>query len=144
MYFDNQETFSLAQAVTALGDTASTNIYDTGSAADIGPGTAIFIFVKTQAAFASAGAATLQVVLQDAALEAGPFADVQTISGTVALAGLTANTKQVRARLPIGLRRYLRLSYRVGTAAMTAGSVTAFMGLNVDANRATPSGISAV
>lgn len=143
MYFDNQETFSLAQAVTSTGDTASTNVYDTGSSADIGIGHPIFVFVKTKAAFTSAGAGTLQVVLQDSA-DNSTFADVQTLTPALALAALGANKKQVRARLPIGLRRYIRLAYRVGTAAMTAGTVDAFLALATDSSPAYPTAISAV
>ena len=101
------------------------------------------MFVKTKAAFTSAGAGTLQVVLQDSA-DNSTFADVQTLTGAVALAALGANKKQVRARLPIGLRRYIRLAYRVGTAAMTAGTVDAFLALATDSNNAYTSGISAV
>ena len=55
---------------------------------------------------------------------------------------LTANTALVRARLPIGPRRYIRLAYRVGTAAMTAGTVDAYLSLEVQAQQYGASGFS--
>lgn len=141
MILDTQEQFSDAQAVTVIGDAASTNTYDTGSSADIGIGEELFIYVKTKAAFTSAGAGTLQVVLQDSA-DNSTFADVQSLTPAKALANLTANTDLVRSRLPIGSRRYIRLAYRVGTAAMTAGTVDAFLSLDVQAQQYGASGFS--
>lgn len=141
MFIDTQETFSEAQAVTATGDTASTNAYDTGAVHDAGIGEPIFVFIRTDAAFTSGGAATMQFVLQDSA-DNSAWADVQTLSPVLALAALTVDTVQVRARLPIGLRRYLRIAYRVGTAVMTAGTVDAYLALDVPANRAYASGFT--
>lgn len=141
MILDSQEQFSDAQAVTSTGDTVSTNVYDTGSAADEGIGESLYIYAKTKAAFTSGGAGTLQFVLQDSA-DNSTFADVQTLTPAKALATLTANTDQVRARLPIGLRRYIRLAYRVGTAAMTAGTIDAYIVKDVQAQQYGASGFS--
>lgn len=141
MLIDTQQEFSVAQAVTATGDTASTNVYDTGAARDVGIGEEIYAFVRTDAAFTSAGAGTLQVKLQDSA-DNSTFADVQTLTAVLALAALTADTVIARVRLPIGLRRYLRLAYTVGTAAMTAGTVDAFLATNVQAYQFGSSGFS--
>jgi hypothetical protein len=141
MILDSQEQLSDAQAVTSTGDAASTNVYDTGAAADVGIGNDIYVYVKTKAAFTSGGSGTLQVVLQDSA-DNSTFADVQALTPVKALATLTANTDLVRARLPIGLRRYIRLAYRVGTAAMTAGTVDAYLSLEVQAQQYGSSGFS--
>lgn len=141
MILDTQEQFSDAQAVTSTGDTASTNVYDTGAAADVGVGEPLFIYAKTKAAFTSGGAGTLQFVLQHST-DNSTWTDVQTLTPALALATLTANTVQVRARLPIGLNRYLRLAYRVATAAMTAGTVDAYIAKDVPANTSYASGFS--
>lgn len=141
MILDTQEQFSDAQAVTSTGDTASTNVYDTGAAADVGIGYDTFVYVKTKAAFTSGGSGTLQIVLQDSA-DNSSFADVQALTPAKALSTLTANTDLVRARLPIGLRRYVRLAYRVGTAAMTAGTVDAYLALDVQAQQYGASGFA--
>lgn len=141
MLIDTQQEFSVAQAVTATGDTASTNVYDTGAARDVGIGEEIYVFTKVKAAFTSGGAGTLQVKLQDSA-DNSTFADVQTLTGVLALSALTVDTVIARVRLPIGLRRYLRLAYTVGTAAMTAGTVDAFLATNVQAYQFGSSGFS--
>ena len=141
MILDTQEQFSDAQAVTSVGDAASTNVYDTGAAADVGIGEEIYVYAKSKAAFTSSGAGTLQVILQDSA-DNSTFADVQALTPAKALATLTANTDLVRARLPIGLRRYIRLAYRVGTAAMTGGTVDAYLSLEVQAQQYGASGFT--
>lgn len=141
MILDTQETFSEAQAVTSTGDAASTNVYDTGAAADVGIGEEMFVYVKTKAAFTSGGAGTLQVVLQHS-VDNSTWTDAQVLTPALALASLTANTVQVRARLPIGLNRYIRLAYRVATAAMTAGTVDAYLAKDVQASNAYASGFT--
>ena len=139
MILDNQNMLSLAQAVTSTGDTASTDVYDTGAAADVGIGYDTYLHIRTGVAFTSGGAGTLQFVLQDSANNSA-WADVQSLTPVRALAALTANTEQVRTRLPIGLRRYIRVVYRVATAAMTAGTVDAHLALDVQAQQYGASG----
>jgi len=141
MILDSQEQLSDAQAVTSTGDAASTNVYDTGAAADVGAGEELFIYARTKAAFTTSASGTLQFVLQDSA-DNSTFADVQVLSGIKAVAALTANTDQVRARLPIGLRRYIRLAYRVATGAMTAGTVDAYIVTDVQAQQYGASGFT--
>ncbi|WP_375199067.1 Bbp16 family capsid cement protein [Cupriavidus metallidurans] len=144
MILDIQEQFSSAQSiVSAAGDVVSTNIYDTGAAADVGIGEEIYLVTRLGAAVTSGGAATVQVVLQtadDAAFSANLTEFPQ--SSALALAALTANTEISKQRLPIGLRRYLRVVYRVGTAATTAGTVDAFLVKDVQANRPYASGFT--
>ena len=141
MILDSQMQLSAAQAFTATGDTASTNVYDTGAAADVGTGIEQFIYARTVAAFTTGAGGTLQFVLQDSA-DNSSWADVQVLTPVRAVAVLTANTDQVKARLPIGLRRYLRLAYRVATGVMTAGSVDSYIGSEVQSNTAYPSGFT--
>jgi hypothetical protein len=141
MILDSQMQLSAAQAVTAVGDTASTNVYDTGAAADVGTGEEQYIYARTVAAFTTGAGGTLQFVLQDSA-DNSSFADVQVLTPVRAVAALTANTDQVKARLPLGLRRYLRLAYRVATGVMTAGTVDSYIGGEVQSNTAYPSGFT--
>lgn len=142
MILDTQEEFSVAQAVTAVGDTASTNIYDTQSSGpDEGIGEPLWLVAQTNTAATSAGAATVSVVLQHSD-DASAWSDV-LVGPAVALAGLTANTPILRTRLPIGLsKRYFRVAYRVGVAVLTAGTFSAFLTTGVQANNAYKSGFT--
>lgn len=144
MILDSQEQFSSGQSiVAAAGDVVSTNIYDTGAAADVGIGEELYIVARIGTAVTSGGAATVQVVLQTAD-DAGFTTNLTEfpLSSALALAALTANTEIVKSRLPIGLRRYLRIVYRIGTAATTAGTVDAFIVKDVQANKPYASGFT--
>lgn len=141
MILDTQETFSEGQAIAAAaGDVVSTNVLDTGPASS-GPGENVNLFVKTVAAVTSGGAATVQVVLQDSADNA-TFADVQTYSAPLALAALGANKVIAAGRLPINLRRYIRVVYRIGTATTTAGSASAYLVKDLDIQQYLPTSFS--
>jgi len=142
MICDTQEQFSVAQSlIVGTGDTVSTNVYDTGAAADVGAGEPLYIHAKIGTAVASGGAGTMQIVLQDSA-DNSSFADVMALTPAMALAAMTANKEVARSRLPVGLRRYLRLVYRVGTAALTAGTVTSQMVKDVQAQQYGASGFT--
>lgn len=140
---DQSTKLASAQAVTAIGDTASTNIYDNGSAnvSDISlTRESLWFNATVDTTAASAGAATLQAVLQDSA-DGATFADV--VAGpVVALAGLTAGTPLLQVQPPTGMRRYFRIAWRVGTAALTAGKFTAYVSNTLQRNIARPSGFT--
>ncbi len=141
MILDNQASYATAQAVTALGDTASSNSYDHGPGnSGIGAGD-LWLLAKTVAAVTSAGAATVQAVLQDSA-DNSTFADVMTMSQALALAALGANKAIAAVRLPGTLRRYTRVVWRVGTAVLTGGTFSAFVVLDRDAQQYLASGFS--
>lgn len=131
MIIDSQLAFADAQAVTSLGDTASTNIIDTGNAADEGIGENMFLVAQVDTTATSGGSATLTPVLSDSA-DGSTFADV-VVGQATAVASLTAGRQLMRLRLPIGLRRYIRVTWRVGTAALTAGKFDAFLVKDVQA-----------
>lgn len=139
---DVNTKFSSAQAVIATGDTASTNIYDNGSAnsSEVGLTGELWVNVAVSTTVTSAGAATVAAVLQDSA-DGTTFADV-LVGGTFALASLVAGTTILQVQPPVGLRRYLRVTYRVGTAALTAGKFEAFISLDVQKNVSRPSGFT--
>ncbi len=143
MYIDSQEEFSVGQSlISATGDVVSTNIYDTGSVGDVGIGEPLFVFARIGTAVVGAGS-TITVVLQTDDNTAFSSPREFPLTGAQAPAALTANTYAVKARLPIGLERYLRLVYRIAGAAVTAGTVDAAIILDVQANNAYPSGIPA-
>lgn len=141
---DQEVLFSDAQAVTATGDDASTNIYDTGGAngqgdaGQTGENLWVNVFVNTTAT--SGGAATVQAVFQDSA-DGTTFADV--VAGAVfAIANVTAGTALLLVQPPVGTRRYWRVVYRIGTAVLTAGKFDAYISNTIQRNIARLSGFS--
>lgn len=137
---DSQMVLSDAQAVTSTGDTASTNVYDCGAAYDAGVGEELFINVAVDTAVTSAGAATVQAVLQTSD-DNSTFTDAMA-GAAIAKADLTAGVSMLKGRIPHGLGRYLRVAYRVGTAALTAGNFDAYFTKDADANTAYASGFT--
>lgn len=139
MYFDTQETFADAQSVaSAAGDVVSTNVYDTGAAADVGIGEHIYLFAKMNAALVGAGA-SIQVVLQTSSAVGSGYTDIQA-GPVVPVASAIANAVLFKQRLPIGLLRYLRVVFRISGATTTAGTATAVLAKDVQGNQATTSG----
>lgn len=140
---DQSTKLAAAQTVTATGDTASTNTYDSGSAnsSDISmTGENLWINAAVDTAATSGGSATVQAVLQDSA-DGTAFADV--LAGPVVpVANLTVGTVLLQTQPPAGLRRYFRVTWRVGTAALTAGKFTAYVSNTIQRNIARPSGFT--
>lgn len=151
MIMDKQEEFSVAQTlIVGTGDTVSTNVYDSQGVTtfpaqniDAGVGEEMYLNVRIGTAALSA-TGTLQVVLQ--VDDNVGFATPKEFPLTAALlqAALTANTFVYQGRLPVGMERFWRVVYRVGTAAFTAGTVDAFLTKDIQANRAYASGFVAV
>jgi hypothetical protein len=139
-YYGN---LSSAQAVTSTGDTASSNVYDNGSAYNDMGFTAdedLWLHAAVSTTATSGGSATIQVVLQDSA-DNNSFADV--VSGAaVAVANAVAGASLLDVKLPVGLRRYVRVAYRIGTAALTAGNFNSYIDNKIQRNVAKPSGFS--
>lgn len=144
MYIDSQEQFSVNQVVTAIGDTVSTNILDTLAAQDEGIGESMWFTAICTAQVTSAGAPTVQAVLQTA-IDA-PFTTPidAVIGGSFLKAALVPNFTMLQVRLPVGLKRYLRAVWRVGTAVLTAGTFTAFLSKDIQAQQYGASGFSVV
>ncbi|MGJ7508684.1 Bbp16 family capsid cement protein [Variovorax sp. GT1P44] len=129
MYLDSMLQLAAGQNAFSAGtDVISTNVYDTGAAADSGAGEPFWLFARM--ATALVGGTSLQVVLQDSADNA-TFADVQG-GKAVPLASATANAILAKMRVPVGLRRYLRVVFRsVGTT--TGGTADAYFVKDVEA-----------
>ena len=145
---DSECIFSNAQAVTATGDTASTNVYDTGTpynnAQDAENALSnenlwINVFVNTQVAgVGSSTAAVLQTSPDNST-----WTDV--LSGSLyPPAQLTAGTNIMQVQPPTGTQRYWRIAYRVSGAVLTAGKFDAYMSNTIQRNVQRPSGIPPV
>ena len=145
MILDSQMSLSRAQTIAAAaGDVVSTDIYDTGAAVDVGIGEDLYLVVQTVAAVTSGGAATVQLVLQTDDNSSFSSAREFPLTGAIALASLTANTVQYRGRLPIGLERYVRLVYRIGTTTTDAGTATACLTKDIQHAPAAPTTVPSV
>lgn len=141
---DQEVMFSDGQAVTATGDDASTNIYDTGGAngqGDAGQtGENLWVNVLVNTTATSGGSATVQAVFQDSA-DNSSYADV--VAGpSVAVANVTAGTVLLQVQPPVGTRRYWRVVYRIGTAVLTAGKFDAYISNTLQRNIARTSGFT--
>jgi len=132
MYIDTQETFAAAQSVAAAaGDVVSTNVYDTGATADTGIGENFYLLAKMNAALVGAGA-SIQVVLQTSASEGSGYTDA--VAGPVVpVASAGANANLAKIRVPIGLKRYLRVVFRISGATTTAGTASVYIVKDVEA-----------
>jgi hypothetical protein len=141
---DSEAVLASAQAATDhTTDTASTNVYDAGSsnASDLSmTGENLWINAKVNTTATSGGAATIQAVLQDSA-DNVTYADV--LAGPVlALAAIVAGATLLQAPIPVGLRRYTRIAWRIGTADLTAGKFDAYYSNTIERNIPRPSGFS--
>lgn len=145
MILDTQTSLSRAQSIAAAaGDVISTDIYDTGAAADVGIGQEFWLQINTNAAVTSGGAATVQFILQTATDAAFTSPIEYPLTPARALAALTANTVQFQGRLPVGLRRFLRVVYRIGAAATTGGTVTTFLAEDLQLSPTMPTTVPGV
>lgn len=131
MYIDKQLVMSSAQAITATA--ASTSVIDLGLG-DIGKSQdqAPWLFVRTIAAFNTLD--SLNIKLQTSVDEAFTSPIDLPIQATVLLAALTANTEQIKARLPIGCKRYIRMYYTVAGSNPSTGTIDAFLAEDVQAS----------
>lgn len=135
MILDSQLSLSRAQSIAAAaGDVISTDIYDTGAAADAGIGQEVFLQIGLNAAVTSGGAATVAFILQTATDSAFTTPVEFPLTPARALSALTANSTQYRGRLPVGLLRFIRVVYRIAAATTTAGTVTTFLTEDIQAS----------
>lgn len=147
LQFDNAVSLAIA-----AGTQASTNVIDFGIASGIpssangggardmgiGDDPALKMVVLVGTAFTSGGAGTLAVALQGASDNGsgapGSYSTWWT-SPTYALATLNAGSQLMNIDFPrppdgIAVPRFVRLLYTVGTATMTAGTVSSYIVLD--------------
>ena len=127
--FADAETFATATGRALVGD-----VVDLGAASrDVGEGETLYLVVQVDTAVTSAGSATVDFELVSdaaAAIATDGSATVHASTGAIGKADLTAGYQRAIA-LPQGTyERYLGVISNVGTAALTAGKVNAFLTKN--------------
>lgn len=146
-YIDSETVLSGAQAPTAIGDTPSTNVYDTGSATgnaqnneEALTGENLWLNVICNVAPTGAAGSTVQAVLQDSPDNA-TWTD--RLAGTVlGFAAVTQGLALLQVQPPIGTQRYQRVCYRIGTAVLAVGTFDAYFSNTIQRNVQRPSGFT--
>ncbi len=140
MMMDEKLIFSDAQAETTVAEHDSTNVIDQGAGtdafgnaliADAGSGGDIWLNVVVTEAVTSGGSATVQFKLEQST-DNSTFTDSILITAAIAKTTLAAGYTVIKAPLPSGLNRYLKMTYTIGTAALTAGKFTAYLSMQPD------------
>jgi hypothetical protein len=136
MIIDSYNEFSDAQAETTVAAHASTNVIDLGAAGDAEV-RRLRLHILTQTAVTSDGAATVQFKLETD--DNASFSSATTLwdSGAIGKATLVQGyrpTGQAGLPLPSGCERYLRVTYTIATAALTAGKFDAYLADGADTN----------
>jgi len=130
---DVLNTYSDAQALVTASSIDSTGVIDQLAAGDAYE--PAILKVKVNTAFTTSAGGTLAVnLLTDDAVGFGTATTFPLVP-TTAVAALTLNKVLYQGRLPIGMKRYHKLVYVVGTGDMTAGKVDAFLTDVVATNR---------
>ena len=132
---DNIALGTTAGANALIGDVidlgARRNFYDAAVTGDIGEAGDMWLNVKVSTLLASSGSATCTVALYHhttAAVASGAI-----VSGMTATTGASsaAGTTLIRAKLPAGtINRYIGICSDIDTAALTAGSVDAWISMD--------------
>jgi hypothetical protein len=146
-YLDSELVLSSAQAPTAIGDTASTNIYDTGTpwgtaqnAEAAQTSENLWINVVCTAAATSGGSATLAVVFQDSP-DNSTWTD-RLVTNVLGYASVTKGLTLLQVQPPVGTQRYWRVAYRIATAVLTGGTFDAYISNTIQRNVQRPSGFA--
>ncbi len=130
MLLDSQNMFTLpaGDSPTVVGNTDSTNTLDLGVSRDIGDAATddLYLLCEVVTAFASGGSATLQVEVQDSPdnstwtvrYQSPAIAVTSLVQGYKFLVGAMLSQQGTPGR-------YIKLTFVIGTAAMTAGTIKA-------------------
>lgn len=140
--------FSDAQALTAVGTTASTNIvmvrtgadaWGTALIQDPGESGRLWLTVSVNTVFTNGATGTLAIAVQGAPSSAtGSFATIMTLLAATtlctpsAVAPNVAGTRLIRMPLPadpVATYDHFRLLYTIAGSAFTAGNVDAYITL---------------
>ena len=127
MIMDKELEFSLEQAETTQAAHDSTNIIDLGAAGDAYGQELYFQCFVDGEAFGSGGSATLQVkLITDSAIGFATAPVTLYDSGAIAVAALDDLYEfGNKLRIPKGVKRFLKVTYTIGTTTMDAGKITA-------------------
>ncbi|MCP3941043.1 MAG: hypothetical protein GY710_06125 [Desulfobacteraceae bacterium] len=123
--WDKKLMFSNAQAETTAAAHDSDTVIDLGASVDYGERGTMWVHALVTTAFTSAGSATLAVAIHDSADDSSfaAVANAPTVAAT-AVASLVVGYELMRFKLPVDVRRYVKLVYTIGTTTMTAGAIT--------------------
>jgi len=121
MIMDAETRFSNAQAITA--DAASTNVIDTGTTKDVGPGEPLNVSAIVTTTFTDL--TSIHITLQTDTVEAFSSPTDLVSTGEIPLASLVAGYEFPKLVVPNTAQRYLRLHYDCTGTDPTAGAVTA-------------------
>lgn len=126
---DSQNELSNKQTlIAAVGTHVSTNVIDLSVDRDIGKGEPVPFLSQITTLVTSGGAATLQLILETDDNEAMASAETLYTSEVIALATLVAGYKFPINFVPRTNQQYLRASYVIGTADITAGAIQTSIG----------------
>lgn len=143
MILDERTEFADATALSTGGTGRQLvgDVYDTGIAGtslqpnDLGVGGELYLVIAVDTAFTSGVAATVSFELASdaaAAIATDGTATVHFATSAIAVATLVAGYHVAVVRLPSGIyERYLGIIANVGTAALTAGKINAFLTTDV-------------
>jgi hypothetical protein len=138
---DSELVLAAAQVPTAIGDTPSTNVYDTGSAAgseEAQTGENLWINVVCKTGPTSGG--TLQAVFQDSPDNA-TWTD-RLLGPVLASAAVTVGLPLLQVQPPVNTQRYQRVVFRIATTAFAAGAFDAYISNTIQHNVQRPSGFT--
>ena len=123
MRLDKENTFTFDTALGTAQETATYGaVIDAVKAGNSHP--ELYLVASVRNAVTSTGEATVQFVAEIADYD-DFTADLQRIvdTGALALTALTAGSVLIKQRLPLALRRYMRVRTTVATEDLTAGKV---------------------
>jgi hypothetical protein len=148
MILDERNEFADATALStsATGRALVGDVIDLGAtSSDIGNGEQMYLVIQVDTAVTSGGSATVSFELASdasASIATDGSATVHAVTAAIPKASLVAGYVAAAVALPIGTyERYLGILQNVGTAALTAGKVNAFLTTDVAKWVATPDGI---
>lgn len=133
MIVDAFARYNDSQLITSTAP--STNVIDHGQAnpnLNIGGEGILYLIVLIDVTMTAAGAATLDIALQDSA-DNVTFADTPVKIIGIPVASLVSGYMAFLSAVPMKCRRYTRINYTVNTGPMTAGSCKAFLTSTPDA-----------
>lgn len=148
MILDERNEFADATALDTggTGRVLVGDVIDLGAtSSDIGNGQPLYAVIQVDTAVTSGGSATVSFEIASdaqAAIAVDGSATVHAVTAAIPKASLVAGYLVAAVALPIGsYERYLGIIQNVGTAALTAGKINAFLTTDVAKWVATPDGI---
>jgi len=149
MIMDEYNEFCDATALSIVGTGKALvgDVIDLGAAGeDPGNGRQVFLNIEVTTAVTSAGAATVSFILASddaAAIAVDDSATEHVVTAAIPKASLVAGYR-LAIPLPVGVgqtyEQYLGILQDVGTAALTAGAINAFLSLDTPVHTVHPDG----